>query len=134
MATRSSIGILLNGKVNAIYCHWDGYLEGVGATLAKHYQEVSKVHQLIDLGNLSSLTGQIGDAHDFSNPNRNWCIAYGRDRKLSNQECRSFSSIQDWIQNFNGGEEYFYLYVNGLGWQYSLDGAEWTSLEKYATL
>jgi hypothetical protein len=134
MATRSTIGILLNGRVNAIYCHWDGYPEGVGATLARHYQEISKVNQLIDIGNISSLKEEIGEAHDFNQPTENWCVAYGRDRKEAMQWSRSFSSIQDWVTNFNSGEEFFYLYANGLGWQYSQDGSEWISLEKYATL
>ena len=38
MATRSFIGKLNHdGSITVVYCHWDGYPEGVGETLVKHY-------------------------------------------------------------------------------------------------
>jgi hypothetical protein len=44
MSTRSMIGIQQeDGKIEAIYCHYDGYPEGVGQTLADHYQTTDKV-------------------------------------------------------------------------------------------
>ena len=38
-----------------IYCHWDGYPSGVGATLLKHFDTYEKVLNLISLGYLSTL-------------------------------------------------------------------------------
>jgi hypothetical protein len=56
MATRSFIGIQnLDGSVDGIYCHHDGYLEGVGATLTAHYTTAEQVRELVALGSLSSL-------------------------------------------------------------------------------
>ena len=56
MATRSFIGIQnTNGSVTGVYCHHDGYLEGVGATLTAHYTTAEQVRELVALGSLSSL-------------------------------------------------------------------------------
>lgn len=56
MSTRSSIAAkLTNGKFGIIYCHHDGYLDGVGLTLRKHYLDQAKIDELILLGNISSL-------------------------------------------------------------------------------
>jgi hypothetical protein len=38
MATRSRIGVELEeGKVISVYCHWDGYIEGVGKDLVRRF-------------------------------------------------------------------------------------------------
>lgn len=38
MATHSSITVKTsNGKFQTVYCHFDGYPEGVGKKLALHY-------------------------------------------------------------------------------------------------
>jgi hypothetical protein len=37
MSTRSRIAIEnQNGSVTSVYCHFDGYISGVGKTLEKH--------------------------------------------------------------------------------------------------
>ena len=42
MATRSNTGIENeNGRVSAIYCHWDGYPEHNGRILKEHYSEIN---------------------------------------------------------------------------------------------
>lgn len=120
MATRSTIAIKQGDKVTAIYCHFDGYREGVGAILDQYYQDADKVRQLMDLGNLSALSREIGDKQDFNNRDTNnddWCLAYGRDRGETGQEARTFDSVADWVTNFNSGEEYYYLYTEGEGWE-----------------
>lgn len=56
MATRSLIGIEHeDGSISSIYCHWDGYPEGVGATLVKHYLKQEQVEALVKAGDRSSL-------------------------------------------------------------------------------
>ncbi len=60
MATRSRIGMEMpNGEVRSIYCHWDGYPEGVGATLKEHYTNPEKVEALVALGDISVLGDQL---------------------------------------------------------------------------
>jgi hypothetical protein len=44
MATRSRIAIQYeNGPIESVYCHFDGYPQGVGATLLEHYTDKNKV-------------------------------------------------------------------------------------------
>ena len=44
MSTRSMIGVFDNaGQVYAAYCHFDGYLKGVGRTLANHWNSKKDV-------------------------------------------------------------------------------------------
>lgn len=81
MATRSRIGIKRpDGTVKSIYCHFDGYPEGVGKVLLENYQSEEKITQLISLGDLSSLGAEIGEKTDFMNPKDGQCVAYMRDR------------------------------------------------------
>lgn len=56
MSTRSRIGMKMpDGTIKSIYCHWNGYPEGVGKTLEKYYQDPKKVEKLLELGDISSL-------------------------------------------------------------------------------
>ena len=56
MATRSTIAVKdADGSVRSIYCHWDGYPEGVGATLREHYTNTPKIEQLLGVGDISVL-------------------------------------------------------------------------------
>jgi len=101
MSTRSTISIKEGNKVRTVYCHWDGYLSGVGQTLLNHYDDKETINELIDLGSISSLkedvrrkkgkfytigygdnlkTAKESDVHDFENAFNNVTIAYHRDR------------------------------------------------------
>lgn len=54
MATRSTIALeFADGTVQQIYCHWDGYLSGVGAELQGDYMDPFKLRDLIDAGDTS---------------------------------------------------------------------------------
>lgn len=56
MSTRSYIGIKENDdKIKYIYCHFDGYLQGVGKTLKESYTNNNIVNDLINSGDHSSL-------------------------------------------------------------------------------
>jgi predicted CxxxxCH...CXXCH cytochrome family protein len=82
MSTRSRIGIINKDKtVTSIYCHFDGYPEGVGKTLKQHWMDTKKIKKLLKLGNLSILGKEIGKKQNFDSPsNTDWCLTYGRDR------------------------------------------------------
>ncbi|HKM40982.1 MAG TPA: hypothetical protein VJY43_00240 [Methanocorpusculum sp.] len=57
MSTRSYILIEnTDGTFSGIYCHFDGYPKGVGATLLDSYRTEAKIRELIALGTLSSLS------------------------------------------------------------------------------
>lgn len=132
MATRSNIGILNeDGTITAIYCHWDGYPEGVGLTLVNHYQDEDKVRELLSLGSLSILgpiiappnpNGEITNArvrgiierfnptpeHTFDNPISGITVAYHRDRG-EQFEIGTFASEN--VYN-SGWVDYNYLFKN----------------------
>lgn len=77
MSTRSNIAIKrTNGTRTGIYCHYDGYIEGVGVTLQLAYNTAEKVEELLKLGNLSIL-GYYTESRDTK---ENGTIAYHRDR------------------------------------------------------
>lgn len=61
MSTRCMIGVEMgDSTIKAIYCHYDGYPEGVGKTLQKHYADPDKAARLVEMGDLSVL----GSWHD----------------------------------------------------------------------
>lgn len=116
MATRSTIGIKSqDGTIKAIYCHWDGYPEGVGAGLVQFYNTPQQVTELINLGGFSALRETLEEtkAGAYDTPS---------------DSARTFTGEKDWFENFNAGEEFFYLYTEGEGWKYS-QGGNWACIK-----
>ena len=92
MSTRSFIAKKVGkDKYLSIYCHWDGYIKGNGLTLYNNYNNELMVNKLLELGDLSSLADFLepnpNEEHTFNHPQKNVCIAYGRDR--GEKKCRS---------------------------------------------
>ena len=123
MATRSIIGqVQTNGKIKTIYCHWDGYLEGVGQTLANYYDTDEKVSELVALGDLSTLGPDLGEKHtrdDALKARGPITTAYGRDLEQDGAEAQEFSSVEEFIEyGRNVSAEFLYLFEDGEGWNY----------------
>ena len=117
MATRSMIGIVEDdGTVTAIYCHWDGYPEHNGRLLVKYWNDSYLIDHLMHLGNLSYLGKEIGEKQDFDQPtDRNWCLAYGRDRETAEAARAYFYNGREvYINNAvnDSGADYIYLWEN----------------------
>jgi hypothetical protein len=56
MSTRSTIALeFADGTVQQIYCHFDGYLSGVGAELRSDYSDPFALRDLIDEGDTSTI-------------------------------------------------------------------------------
>jgi hypothetical protein len=120
-----------DGTVTAIYCHWDGYAEGVGLMLMKHYQDVAKIDALMELGDLSSLGADIGEKHPFSRYDAfmsdaiseetynelysNMCLSYARDRGELETRSKTYANIDVYAENAlrDFGGEFLYLYEDG---------------------
>jgi len=104
MGTHSFIGKQkLDGTVRAIYCHWDGYPGHVGRLLGNYYNEETKIDDLLNLGDLSSLSTTLTET-----------VAYKRDREENNVDARLFESRQDFILFGRGmGADFWYLFRNG---------------------
>jgi hypothetical protein len=98
MATRSTIALATTEGFKAIYCHWDGYPEGVGATLKSFYSTLEQADALIEKGDLSSL-GDTLEASEFY-------ADRGEELKVE-----TFKSDADWLEWANNcGCEYAYLF------------------------
>ncbi len=106
MSTRSAIGMRrADGKIEAIYCHFDGYPDGVGRILARSYRDPQCVKALLALRELSSLGDDIST-----------CCAYTDSTATSavfdNEYLYADGCCQRW------GVEYVYLYDSG-NWFYA---------------
>ena len=103
MGTRSKIGIVKsNGKVDAIYCHWDGYPDYNGNVLVNHYNEESKIRKLISLGDISSLGATLDETISY----------YGwREEEVPK---RTYDSIKAYEKAYGDSwDEYNYLFKDG---------------------
>jgi len=60
MGTRSMIALeYADGTVGQVYCHWDGYLDHNGKILFVNYTDPFKVRELLDGGDMSSLSESV---------------------------------------------------------------------------
>jgi len=122
MATRSHIGVRnLDGTIDYIYCHFDGYPAHNGKILTDHYADMDKVNALMKLGDLSILGSEIGGQQDFddrSTHNRDWCLAYGRDRNEPNTSVKN-GNYNDIISDTQ--VDYVYIF----------DGDYWECFDTY---
>ena len=108
MGTRCMIGKRTKtGSVSAVFCHYDGYPEGVGAELLTNYDASEKVDALLAGGPMSSL-GPTPEETDYYN---------GEDG------VETYASIDEYLRvcskKLGDGEdwsdvEYVYLWFNGL--------------------
>ena len=122
MGTRSAIGIIENGSIRGIYCHWDGYPEHNGEILNHFYKTTEVVNALIDQGDMSSLGAEIGNKHDFDSRSEyiktdlttsvaKECTFYGRDRGETDTQAKEFKTAEEFVKHFqNCGCEYCYLF------------------------
>lgn len=125
MGTRSIIGKRDGDTVKVIYCHWDGYPSGVGATLLEHYQDPEKIDRLLSLGDISGL-GSDTEAGST--------VAYHRDRGEAQED--TSAEVLSWP--INAGEvcarkDGAYMYLWDEGWKiakrWTGDNTEWAPVE-----
>lgn len=112
MSTNSTISIKrADGTKTSIYCHYDGYIEGVGVTLQLAYNTAEKVEELLELGDLSTLgyytepDAEKGK-HDFESRQENVCVAYHRDRGESFHQS---SGTNEYNYTFDESEAVWYV-------------------------
>lgn len=102
-----------------IYCHFDGYPEGVGDTLLKYYNTSEKVDALIALGDISFIDKSIEcpDGHSFDHPVDGYTVAYGRDRHDKNINAVKVASDVGLLKIANGSwAEYLYVWAHSNKW------------------
>ena len=112
MSTRSRIAVMHGERVKSIYCHYDGYPEGVGRTLLEHYDS-AKANNLVALGDISVLRPRINpdlfEFHSFENPVEDITVFYNRDRGELDCTWTSDASLKEFVLNAGHVD---YLYVN----------------------
>ena len=84
-----------------IYCHFDGYVKGVGAMLDANYDTESKVDALLDLGDISSLEATVEETKKK---------AYDESSKP-----RYVANIEEEV--LDSGIEFVYLYISKGLWK-----------------
>lgn len=102
MSTHSFICKESDGKISAIYCHFDGYYDGVGVTLKDHYQNREKLEHLLTKGDISSLEEKLEECQVFEDT-----------------ETRYFDSRSDLLRAANDlCIEYVYLFTEKSEWEW----------------
>ena len=80
--TTSNISVKSGNVYKTVYCHYDGYPEGVGEILLNHYNSQEAAEALIKGGDIM-LLGKKCDrpkGHSYKNPIPDYTVYYGRDR------------------------------------------------------
>lgn len=111
MGTRAMIGFVNeDGSVTSTYCHYDGYLEGVGRTLVNHYSHPIEATSVASVGYLSALEPNIHESISSS--------------VHKNQAVASYPSVLEFMnEGYDyAGAEYLYLF----------DGEIWFYASRYA--
>lgn len=90
MSTRANIIYVdENNIAHSVYCHNDGYPEGVGCTLKTNYTDIEKIKELISYGDMSALRPKINPVAGIPHKANSFlpdvcqpdvCIFYHRDR------------------------------------------------------
>lgn len=119
MSTRSRIGVVRNdGTIDSIYCHFDGYVGGVGKELVLGFYNERLVNKLIDQGDASAVEASFNpEVHPTEK-----CVFYARDKQEdpSRVKARKHSNFRGFM---NYWEEYNYLFKDGLWWLCTNNGA-----------
>jgi hypothetical protein len=119
MGTRSDIIVEhADGKFKRIYCHWDGYLEGVGQTLFSHYNSQERAEAVVAPGDMSSLAercdGEPG--HSFDNNVKGQTVYYGRDRGETEMDGVVGDTLVSVWPSEGTWTEFTYVWTQGRWW------------------
>lgn len=89
-----------------IYCHYDGYIEGVSVTLQLAYNTSEKVEKLLKLGDLSSLS-YYTESHNGTNDFV--CDAYYRDWHEDYKQTNN--NDNEFVYTFDEAQQVWYVEV-----------------------
>src|ERR1035437_5656634 len=110
MSTNAAIGVVIKGKIKAIYTHGDGGVESMGRTLVANYDQ-AKAELLVAEGDLSSLGSQVGVKHPFETYNlpaaekakyEGMTTFYRRDRGESDCRAKTFNTAEEFVEWYHG--------------------------------
>ena len=105
MGTHCQIGYFdqTTGKVFASYCHYDGYIDGVGVTLVNHYNTHTDAIAVATSGYFSSLKTNLSDS---------LAASVHKDVPVT-----KYTSVVDYLKDGHNdcGADYLYLW-DGSAW------------------
>lgn len=116
MSTRSDIIVQrVDGKYARVYCHFDGYISGVGATLQEHYNSQERAQELVKPGDISGCYERCDKpaGHSFDKPVEGCTVYYGRDRGEKGVKAKIFASLQTAWPEEDSWVEFVYVWQNG---------------------
>jgi hypothetical protein len=108
MSTRSWIAVKEGDCFRVIYCHHDGYPEGVGQCLVANYDSLDRVLALVGLGAISGLHDTVEDTFPKSYKARGEydpALLYMDKTRL----------VEDFVETCC---KYLYLHEEGVWWVY----------------
>lgn len=133
MGTNSLIGFTTpSGKVRNISCCLDGNPSQVGRRLFDHYQDPTKIEQLIALGDISILGAKLapepGEEHSLHKYVPGVTLAYhrddGRELEIYEESVPSFRSVH------NNALPWIYHFYRGVWWVRKNTDPRWERLER----
>ena len=92
-----------------IYCHWDGYPDGVGSELVEHFKDYNSILNLILGGSCSSINGGVV-RHYANRQGEEWEYLVPSQGKSQTELARVGRS--SWA-------EYAYSFDEATGWKYA---------------
>jgi hypothetical protein len=109
-----------NGTIEAIYCHWDGYMSHHGPILLSAYNGPRKIEALIRQGDLSSLGSKlIRDSGGM--PSADACTnVNGYGDGDADYSAKVYANLDD-LRARQPWCEYFYIYGSGRWWVTTCD-------------
>jgi hypothetical protein len=107
MSTRSLISVLDGTVIYTSYCHFDGYLSGVGETLVEHYDNLLCAKKLVLGGDMRAVESCAEDIYRYRD-------GFGP---------RVYSGTDMPAALYNYGQEYEYFFRNG-AWFYREEGTQ----------
>lgn len=122
MSTRSLIAIENpDGTCRSIYCHHDGYPDGVGYVLREFYNTPEAIAALQELGDLSSLDETLDS-----------CVAYHRDRGEDLNKATVWKNRSELVEHASDAwVEYVYLFRSFKAWfVFSVYDKKWNLLSE----
>jgi hypothetical protein len=107
MSTRSLISFYENGTIFTAYCHFDGYLSGVGQALVENYDSLTAARKLVMGGDMRAVDARAEDIYRYRD-------GFGP---------RVYSGYDMPAALYNCGQEYEYFFRNG-AWFYREEGTQ----------
>lgn len=113
MATRSSIYVYDGTVWRGIYCHWDGYPDGVGATLLELAPDLESALKLVSKGFISLLSGCTSfDEIQYYSERSKW--DEGSEDETDVDACQADTLAE--CMNEIGHQSYAYSFEDGKWW------------------